>query len=185
MMIPITAYPEKAQSMSDLISRLPKAADRLQAALVGLSVDDWHALPFTGKWSIRQCAEHILSAALGWTDMCYQAIEDEYTTPRNKDINWRDSYLAAAEGDIYAIPAVFLQHNIALASFLTSLPESDFARGFKPVAFLTEPFQISESINWGVVIHCDHHLATIEKNRKALGKPLPWLEVYLERYPKP
>lgn len=184
-MTPDTTYPEKAQSMSDLISRLPLAAERLQAALVGLTIDDCDASPFEGKWSIRQSAEHILSAALGWTDMCYQAIENEYLTPRSADINWRDSLLAAAAADVFEIPAVYLRHNNALATFLSSLPESDFARGFKPVAFLTEPFQISESINWGVVIHCDHHLATIEKNRKALGKPLLWLDVYLDRYPKP
>lgn len=184
-MVPNTTYPEKAQSMPDLIARLPLAAERLQAALLALSSEDCETVPYAGKWSIRQSAEHILSAALGWTDMCFQAIEEEYLTPRSEDIKWRDSYLAAAAADVFAIPAVFLQHNIALAAFLSSLPESDFARGFKPVAFLTEPFQISESINWGVVIHCDHHLATIEKNRKALGKPLPWLDVYLERYPKP
>ena len=185
MMIPDVDYQEKASSMADLIARLPPAVDRVQSALADLSDEECCATPIAGKWSIRQTTEHIVSASLGWTEMFYQALEDVYTTPRTTNSRWTEPLIEESHLSIPSAIAVFRRNNAAVASFLATLPAGDFARGFKPVAFLTEPFQISESVNWGLVIHADYHLATLHKLRHTLGKPLSWMAVYLERYPKP
>lgn len=184
-MIPETAYPEKARSMYDLIERLPKAVTRLEAALDGLSTAECEESPFAGKWSIHQCVEHIALVSLGWTDIFYQAIDGIYPTPCTMNPQWQAALEDDARQGMPEAVAVYRQHNTAVADFLTTLPASDFDRGFQIVSFLTEPFQINESVNWGLVIHCDYHLATLHKLRLQLGVPLAWMGVYLERYPKP
>ncbi len=184
-MIPETNYPEKASSMADLIARLPRAAARVAAALDGITPAHAEETPYPGKWSIRETVEHIAGVSLGWTDIFYDAIAGAYPTPRDADPAWRAPLEAEARQSLASAVAVYRRHNSAVAEFLAALPAEDFTRPFKIVAFLTEPFLIKESINWGLVIHADYHLATLHLLRAALGDPLPWMAVYLERYPKP
>ena len=181
-MIPDTNYPEKAVSMAELINRIRLAPERLAAALEGLTADDIDAHPIPGKWSIRECTEHIASASIGWSDMFFEAIEDFYTTPRTIDNKWRVPLENELKESIDSAVSVYRRHANNLADFLSTLPAEDFARKFKAVSWLTESFQINESINWGVVIHCDYHLVTLHRLRTALEKPLDWMVVYIERY---
>jgi hypothetical protein len=184
-MVPKTDYPEKASSLADLIERLPAAVDRVEAALEGLTAEQCACTPFPGKWSIRQTVEHIALVSLGWTDIFYQAIDGVYPTPRATDLAWRAPLEAQAQESLAGALAVFRAHNTHIAEFLATLPPTDFLRPFQVVAFLTEPFLIKESINWGLVIHADYHLATVHRVRLALDLPLEWMAIYLTRYPKP
>jgi len=184
-MIPVVEYPEKASSMADLIARLPLAVERLEAALDGLADAELTASPFPGKWSVRETVDHIVNVSIGWTDIFFSAIDDVYQTPRSWSTHWTTPLVAELQGSLAEALALYRRHHANMARFLATLPPEDFAREFKIVAFLTEPFQIKESVNWGLIIHCDYHLATMHKLRTALGKPLPWMQVYLERYPKP
>jgi hypothetical protein len=181
-MIPNTNYPEKAASMADLINRIRLAPDRLAAALEGLTADDIVSHPIPGKWSIRECAEHISGVSIGWSDMFFESIEDFYTTPRTNDVKWRVPLETELKESIDSAVSVYRRHCNNLADLLSTLSAEDFTRKFKPVSWLTEPFQINESINWGVVIHCDYHLVTLHRLRTALGKPLDWMAIYTERY---
>lgn len=181
-MLPDTSYPEKAASMADLCARMHAAPDRLAAAVKGLTPAACEAHPLPGKWSVRECVEHIALVSLGWTDMCYEAIEDDYPRPRTADREWKAPLEAEARQSQQAALDVYRRHCANLAAFFGTLPPEDFTRKFKPVSWLTEPFQISECMNWGVVIHCDWHLVTLHRLRTALGTPLAWMIVYTERY---
>ncbi len=184
-MVPRVDYPEKAVSLEDLIARLPQAVARVDAALDGLTDAEMAATPIPGKWSIDETVAHIAGASVGWTNILFQAVEDAYLTPRAWSAQWDAPLQAELRGGHAGALAVFGRNNAAVARFLATLPPSDFARGFKIVSFLTEPYQIKESVNWGLVIHADYHLATIHRLRECLHTPLPWLQVYLDRYPKP
>jgi hypothetical protein len=170
--------------MSDLAARLRLVPTRLGAALEGLSPDECESKPCADEESIRWCVAHIASAALGWSDMFYEAVEDFHDTPRASDKAWKDPLLAHAASTCDAALEVYRRQAEAVAALLETFPADDFARKFKPVAWLTEPFQINESVNWGLVIHCDFHLSTIHKLRTALGKPLDWMTVYSQRFPR-
>jgi hypothetical protein len=178
-----TAYPEKAVDMADLIARLEAAPARVAAAIAGLPAEDLVAHPVAGKWSIAEQVRHIALVSVGWSEIFYSAIEDVYTTPRTSYPGWKAAREAEAEGGVEAAMDVFARQNRSVADFLRALPAGDFARPFKVVAFLTEPFQICESVNWGLVIHADWHLASICRLRALRGTPQDWLSVYLTRYP--
>lgn len=182
-MIPNTDYTEKSVSMADLIVRLRAAPERLAAAVEGLTPAECEAVPVPDEKSIRECVEHIAGVSLGWTNIFFEAIEGVYDTPRVHDPKWMAPQEAEAHASQAAALAVFRRHNAWVAEFLAKLPPDDWGRPFKVVAFLTEPFLIRESINWGCVIHCDWHLAQVQLKRQILGKPLDWLAVYAQRYP--
>jgi hypothetical protein len=184
-MIPNTDYPEKAVSMSDLIARLRLAPQRLSAALEGLSADECAASFNPDEWSTRECVIHVAKVSLGWTDIFYEAIADAYPTPRAANPHWKEALEEETGESMQSGLEVYRRHNEAVASFLAAMPAEDFDRPFKVVAFLSEPFQINESINWGLVLHCDYHLASIHNQRRMIGKPLDWMAVYLERFPRP
>ena len=116
--------------------------------------------------------------------MFYEAIEDVHTATRSADKAWKDPLLAKAASSCTAALDVYTHQAEAVAALLETFPDGYFARKFKPVSWLTEPFQINESVNWGLVLHCDFHLATIHKLRTAHGKPLDWMAVYLQRFPR-
>lgn len=184
-MIPNTDYPEKATSMADLVARLGQAPERLALAVAGLTPDECEAHPFADEKSVRECAEHVACVSLGWTDHFFEAIEDLYESPRaaTRSRAWCEPLEAEARASLAAALAVYRRHNAFLATFLARLPDADFGRPFKRVAWLTEPFLIRESINWGCVLHCDWHLGQIQRKREVFGKPLPWLETYAQRWP--
>jgi len=184
-MIPTSNYPEKASSMADLITRLSLAADRLEAAVDGLTAEECERIVAEDEFSIRGCVEHVAEAGLGWSEIFYDAVEGVYETPKSRDNMWKAPLSVRVVSGLAEALAVFRQQNQAIAEFLSALPDTDFDRDFRIVGFLTEPFQIKESVNWGLVIHCDYHLATIYKLRTLLGTPLPWMAVYLERFPRP
>lgn len=179
----ITDYPEKAADMADLSARLRAAPERLDAAVADLTPAELEAHPVPNEKTLREVVEHVALVSLGWSDHFFEAIEDEYDSPRRQDKGWRVPLETEAALGVAAALAVYRRHNGFLADFLSRLPATDFRRPFKRVAWLTEPFQINESINWGCVLHCDWHLAQVHVKRLLLGKPQPWLSVFVTRWP--
>lgn len=183
MTIPTTDYPEKAVDMADLIARLRAAPERLAAAIIDLTPAELEAFPVPNEKSVRQVVEHVALVSLGWSDLFFEAIDDVYDNPRRQDTAWRVPLETQAQTGVAAALDVYRRHNAALAEFLGRLPAADFRRPFKRVSWLTEPFQINESINWGCVLHADWHLAQVHLKRLIFGKPLPWLSAFVTRWP--
>ncbi len=182
-MIPDTNYPSKAASMADLIQRLHLAAPRLTAAVDGLSADEMTQVVVPQQKTVLQCVQHVAQAALGWTDMLYEAVEDACTTPRTGDRHWHTPLNDQCLGGLEAALWVYAQNNAVVAAFLGGLGQDAFDKPFKKVAWLSEPFRITDGVNWGLILHCDWHLAQVHLKRTILGKGLDWMAVYMERYP--
>jgi len=183
-MIPNTDYPEKATSMMDLCSRLLTAPDRVTASLAELTAEDMQQHLVAGKMTIAEQVEHIALVSIGWSNILFEALDGYYITPRITFPAWQEEREQRARASVTEALRAFQYQNRDIAAFLNSLPPDDFLRPFRIVAFLTEPFQIGESVNWGLVIHADWHLAAIHRLRLLLGKPLVWMDPFLERYPK-
>ena len=183
--VPGTDYTDTSSSMSDLIWRLTLAPVRLESSIVGLTLDECRREVLPGEPSILECIEHVAIHGLDWSEQFYQAIADTYPNQRSHNSHWKERLAAEARTGLSAALGVFRKHNKSIAEFLATLPQSDFDRPFSPLHSTLEPFYIRDGIHWGLVLHCDYHLATIHKMRTALGKPLDWMAVYQTRYPRP
>lgn len=171
--------------MADLVRRLTIAPARLEAALLGLTVAECEQVLLPGEPEIASVVEHVAIYALEWSALFFLAASNVYPTYRGQSSAWKDRLAAEARSGMRPALTVYRKHNKSVAEFLSSLPATDFDRPFTGGGPRSEPFWINIGINWGLVTHCDHHLSTIHKLRTALGKPLDWMAVYLERYPRP
>ncbi|HYE08510.1 MAG TPA: hypothetical protein VEL07_23580 [Planctomycetota bacterium] len=66
----------------------------------------------------------------------------------------------------------------AMGRWLERLDAERFDHPYPPISWMVDArlqFVIKESVNWGLVIHLDHHLRYMHRTRIALGKPLPWM----------
>jgi hypothetical protein len=171
--------------MHDLIRRLTSAPERLEAAVAGLSLSDCERAVCSDERPIRDCVEHIAVYGLDWSEMFYQAISDTYPTPRSNTRHWKERLSAEAQTSMLAALWVYRRHNKSIAEFLSDMPVCAFDHPFAPDETGNDPFVIKDSLYWGLVEHCDYHLATLHKMRVALGKPLGWMAVYQTRYSQP
>jgi hypothetical protein len=182
---PVTDYAVAPSSMADLIRRLTHAPERLESAVAGLSLAECERAICVDEQPIRSCVEHVAVYSLDWSELLYRSVSHIYPTHRSANSHWKDRLTSEAMTGMSAALGVFRKHNRSVAEFLATLPASDFERPFTAKDLDGDPFLVKDSIHWGLVEHCDYHLATIHKMRIALGKPLDWMAVYFERYSRP
>jgi len=183
--VPSTDYGDTPTSMADLIRRLTNAPERLESAIAGLSLAECERAICADEQPIRSCVEHVAIYGLDWSELFYRSVSDIYPTQRSHNSHWKDRLTAEALTGLRPALGVYRKHNKSIAEFLATLPASDFERPFATTDTEADPFLVKDNLHWGLVEHCDYHLATIHKMRVALGKPLDWMAVYLERYPGP
>lgn len=161
-----------------LLANLRHAPARVAAAVAGLSDDEIHATPIPGKWSVRECIEHIVKVDLGWTDILYEAVSPYHPELRQYVPNWHEAAKARLVKSLPDALNVLRQNHVEVMEYLEQLPEPAFVFEHRPVQWMVQakiPFVIKESVNWGLSVHPDHHLIHIHAKRQALGKPLDWM----------
>ena len=158
----------KGADMADLIRQLRAAPHILRDSVRDLSPQDLEATPIPGKWSTRQCVEHIALVSLGWTNIFYEAIAAAHPNLRHQDPQWAAPEEARARLSVTDALDVYERNNLRLADFLATLPPQDWTRKFPPVQWLTSPFEIRDHLHWGTIGHLHHHLKFIEEKRAAM-----------------
>ena len=162
----------------ELIERLQAVGPRVRAAIEGLAPAELDLRPIDGKWSTRECLEHIVLVDLGWTDILYEAVCPHHPEVKQHVKGWSDAAQKQVKQSIEDAFDVLDRNHAEVIAFLQQLPEACFDKEYPPVQWLVytkAPFVIKDGVNWGLNLHVDHHLAHVHDKRVALGKPLAWM----------
>jgi uncharacterized damage-inducible protein DinB len=153
----------------ELVEQYAAGADRLAQAIIGLSRNDFAALPVPGTWSIQQIVLHVMDSDLISSDRMKRVIAEENPTLIGFDETAfaRGLFYEALDAGLAA--DVFAKNRRLTAVVLRHVPDEAFDRfgthSERGRVTLTQLVQ-------GMVDHLEHHLRCLREKRRLLGKPL-------------
>ena len=174
-------------SRAAFIRMLAEPPAWLGEAMEGLDAAELEARPFPGTWSLREMIAHVVEVDLGWSDILYRAVRPLRPQHGAYEPTWKARFdLRRADLDPLEPIAMMAENHAAMAEWIQRLSDADFLHPFPGVLWLVDaklPVVVADSGRWGLYLHPYHHLAYIQRQRVALGRPLASLERFLQRCP--
>jgi hypothetical protein len=145
-----------------------RGAELLPLAILGLSRDDFRAVPVPGTWSIGQITLHLMDADLIASDRMKRIIAEDNPTIIGYDESAFAKNLFYERLDPFLAADIFRKNRQMTTIILQSLPDAAFERiGRHNQAGVISLAAMLESY----VKHLEHHLKFVYEKRRLLGKP--------------
>lgn len=150
--------------LSDLISEYSAGAQRLSAAVQGLSEEQFNATPIPGKWSIRQVVCHLVDADLEYCQRMKRVLVEDNPTLQELIPDKFAKVLSYDDRDVQQELSLLAATRSHMATILKNTDIEDFQR--TGVHSAEGPMTL-ETLLERITGHIDHHLTFIDEKLKA------------------